>query len=464
MNQISNSQILPDQKVESKQFYKSLFTIVTPIAITNLLSAAVNSADIVMLNFVGQSAIAAVNLASYIQFILFIFLTGLSSGMIMLTAQYWGKKDTYTIETIFGMALKLALITGFIFSILSFFIPEKLMTIFTDDEKLISIGAEYLKIVSISYIFLAISNVLESIIKSIEHVKTITFITVTALLLNIFLNAVFIFGLFGAPKMEVKGVALATTISRIIETILCLIIGFRIKELRLRINCLFRKNIVLLRDFFRYTLPALGNECVWGIGWSMYAVILGHLGEDIVAANSVVNILRNLGTVLCFGMSYGGAILIGKYMGSNQLDLAKRNASRLTKITVVSGILGAIFMIACQPLLYKFADLSETASSYMNYILIISSLSVIGAAINTVLICGVFRAGGDAKFGFIMDIIAMWGVSVPLGLISAFVLKLPPLIVYTIIYLDEFEKIAFVIYHYKSGKWLKNITRDFPTE
>lgn len=453
---------LNEQKQESRDFYKSLFILVAPIALQNLISAAVSSADVVMLNFVGQSAIAAVNLASYIQFVLFIFLIGLSSGMTMLTSQYWGKKDSYSIETIFGFALKMSLAFGFVFSLLSLFIPEKLMRIFTTDDELISIGADYLRIIAVSYTLMSFSNVVESIIKSIEHTVIPTVITLAALFLNIFLNAVFIFGWFGLPQMGVKGVAIATVIARLVELILCLIVCSTLKTLKLRFNCLFRKNKVLFKDFIRLSLPALGNEFVWGTGWSMYGVVLGHLGSDIVAANSVVNVLRNLGSVLCFGMAYGGAILIGKYIGEKNLDLAKRNASRLAKSTIFAGFLGAVFMIACQPLLFSFADLNETAIGYMKYILYISALSLFGSSVNTVLICGIFRAGGDALFGFICDTIAMWAVSVPIGFIAAFALKLPPLVVYTIMYVDEFEKMAFIIHHYKSGKWLRNITRDFP--
>lgn len=465
-NNIKVENSLPNQKLEAKTFYKTLATVVGPIAFQNLIGAAVSSTDVIMLNFVSEEAIAAVSLASYIPFILFIFLTGLASGMIMLTAQYWGKKDTYTIETLFGFATKLSAAFGLLFGLLSLVFPEYLMMIFTSDPELIPIGADYLRIVSISFILMSVSNVYETIIKSIEHVKTVTSISVSALLLNIVLNAAFIFGWGFFPKLEEEGVAWATTISRVIEFITCLIVGSRVKELNLNFKCMFRKNALLFKDFIHYTLPALGNECVWGTGWTMYGVILGHLGKDIVTANSIVNILRNLGSVMCFGMAYGGAILIGKHMGANELDLAKRNASRLAKSTIFFGVLGAVFMIACQPLMFMFADLSPEklspqAIEYMKYIIYISAISLIGASVNTVLICGVFRAGGDSKFGFILDTVAMWGISVPLGLLCAFVFNLPPLVVYTIMYLDEFEKIAVVVYHYKSGKWLKNITRNF---
>ena len=138
----------------------------------------------------------------------------------------------------------------------------------------------------------------------------------------------------------------------------------------------------------------------------------------------------------------------------------ERNASRLARVTILSGVLGAILTICLYPVLPFIATLNETAAHYRNVLLFINSYSIIGASINTVLICGIFRAGGDSKFGFIADSINMWCVSVPLGLIAAFVLKLPPLWVYFILYLDEFEKMPFVFMHYKKKGWLRNITRD----
>lgn len=448
-------------KKESRQFYKSLFTIVGPIALQNLISAAVGSADVIMLGYVGQDAIAAVNLASYVQFILFLFFIGLSSGVVMLAAQYWGKKDTYSIETIFGIGVKIAASIGLVFGLLAFFVPEFLMKIFTNDKNLIEIGSEYLKVVSVGFLILAFSQIYQAVLKSIEMVRTVTAITTTALLLNIGLNAVFIFGLFGLPKMGVKGVALATTISRVIELAICVIVCARIKEIHFRLETLFRKNVVLLKDFVHYSLPAIGNEAVWGAGWSMYAVIMGHLGADLVAANSVVSVVRNLASVLCFGMAYGGAILLGKEIGANQMELAGRNASRLVKSTILAGLVGSVILGLCRPLLFMIADLNEQASYYLTPLLYINCLSLFGAAINTVLICGVFRAGGDAKWGFILDTFAMWAVSVPLGFFCAFVLHLPPLVVYLIVYLDEWEKMFLNVIHYKSKKWMKNITREF---
>ena len=458
---LKSSEHQKESQAETLQFFKSLFTIVGPIALQNLISAAVGSADVIMLGYVGQDAIAAVNLASYVQFILFLFFVGLSSGVIILAAQYWGKNDVRSIETIFGIGVKISASIGLIFALLAFFTPEFLMKIFTNDLSLISIGSEYLKTVSVGFFILAFSQIYQAVLKSIERVRTVTVITTSALLLNIGLNAVFIFGLLGAPKMGVRGVALATTISRVIEFLICSIVCARVKEIHFGLETLFRKNTILLKDFVHYSLPAIGNEAVWGAGWSMYAVIMGHLGADLVAANSVVSVVRNLASVLFFGMAYGGAILLGKQMGANQMELVSRNASRLVKSTVLAGLLAAVILALSRPILFLIADLNEQATSYLTPLLYINCVSALGSAINTVLICGVFRAGGDAKWGFVLDSLAMWAVSVPLGFFCAFVLHLPPLVVYMIVYLDEWEKMIFNIVHYKRKKWMKNITREF---
>ena len=445
---------------EAKEFYKNLRDVVTPMAIQNLISAAVNSADVIMLGYIGQTAIAASALAGNVAFILFMISTGLSSGLVMLGAQYWGKKDTESIKTLLGIGLRICVTVETIVALVAAFYPRILMLIFTKDPALIAEGCRYLRAVSVSYVCLAFAQMFQSAFKSIERVKIVTITSTTCLFLNIGLNAVFIFGLFGVPKMGILGVGIATSIARFIEMVICFIYAHVQKDVKFSVTCIFRRNKLLTKDFFKYSLPAVGNELVWGAAFSMYSVIMGHLGEDIVAANSVVNTVRQLGTVLCFGMAYGGAIVLGKYMGAGDMEKAERNASRLARVTILSGVLGAVLIVCLYPVLPYIAKLNETAAHYRNVILFINTYSIIGASINTVLICGIFRAGGDSKFGFIADSINMWCVSVPLGLLAAFVFKLPPLWVYFILFLDEFEKMPFVIHHYFKKGWLRNITRD----
>ena len=441
---------------EAKNFYKSLFHIVGPMAIQNLIVAAVTSADVIMLGYVGQTAIAASSLAGQIQFIIVMVATGLSSGLVMLAAQYWGKKDVQSIKILHGAALRISASFGIVFTIGAMFFPELLMKIFTNEEPLIKEGTRYLRAVSLSYLFFSISQIFQAGFKSIERVKSVTIITTVALLLNIGLNAVFIFGF----KMGIIGVGIATTIARFIEMVLCIIYARTQKDVSFKISNIFTFNKVLNIDFIKFSLPALGNELVWGAAFATYSVILGHMGEDIVAANSVVNVIRQLASIMCFGMAYGGAVVLGKTMGSGDMELAERNAKRLVRSTILAGVAGSILLLCCFPIMPLLAELTPAAAHYRDLLMFINAFSITGAAINTVLICGIFRAGGDAKFGFIMDCISMWVVSVPLGLLAAFVFKLPPIWVYFILYLDEFEKMPVVVIHYLKKGWLKNITRE----
>ena len=443
-----------------RRFYRRIFALVTPCVIQNLLSAAVSSADVVMLNYVGQSSISAASLATNYTSILFMVFYGLGTGATMLSAQYYGKGEYEPIRVVQGMAMRISMIVATLFALAAFFIPEGMMLVFTKDTELITLGAQYLRYMSVTYLCWSVLEIYLSVLRSIGQVKISMAMNVMAFTLNIILNAVFIFGLFGAPKMGVAGVALATMLSRIIELIGCFVVSFCQKDIKLNLLYMLKKNKLLMQDFVRLSLPALGNDVSWGLAFSMYSVIMGHLGSDVVAANSLVTVVRSFGTTLCFGVASGGTILLGNIIGSNQLEEAKDCASKLIRLTVLAGALGGLMVLAISPFVLKFASLSETAHGYLKWMLLINSYYIMGAAVNTMLIVGIFRAGGDSRFGFICDTIDMWVYAVPLGFIAAFVLKLPVMLVYFLLCTDEFVKWPWVIRHYKSMKWLKNITRD----
>jgi len=255
-------------------------------------------------------------------------------------------------------------------------------------------------------------------------------------------------------------VALATSVSRVVELAGCFIVSALSRDVKLKLSTLFLKNKLLFSDFVRLSLPALGNDIAWGVAFSMYSVIIGHLGTDAVAANSFVIVVRNFGTILCFGIASAGGILLGKIIGENRLEDARSDAGKLMKLTVISGAIGGLLILAAMPFVLTYADLTDKAMHYLKIMLLINTYYVMGAAVNTTLIAGVFRAGGDSRFGFICDVIDMWVYAVPLGFFAAFVLKLPVMWVYFLLCTDEFVKWPWVIKHYRSGKWLNNITRD----
>lgn len=438
-----------------------MFKLALPLIIQELLSAAVGSADVVMLNYVGQSSISAVSLASNYANVLFMVYYGIGTGATLLCAQYWGKKDLQAIRVIEGIGLRFSLLITLPISGLALFAPELMMRLFTDDAALIGIGADYLRIMSFTYLCWSVIEIYLAVLRSVGRVTAPMFLNVMAFTLNIFLNAVFIFGLFGAPRMGATGVAIATAVSRAAELAGCIVISlFVSKDLRLNPAYMFIRNRLLLKDFIRLSLPALANDMSWGIAFSMYSVILGHLGTDAVAANSLVVVVRNFGTVLCFGSASAGGILLGNVMGEGDMERAKKYASLLLRVTIVTGAIGGLLILAATPFVLHFAKLSETAMHYLKYMLLINTYYIMGSAVNTTLIAGVFRAGGDTRFGLICDTIDMWCYAVPLGFIAAFVFRLPVLVVYFLLCTDEFVKWPWVIRRYRSGRWLRNITRD----
>lgn len=450
-----------ENRIDQKGMYSQIIKLVIPIVLQNLLSAAVNSADVVMLNFVSQSAISAVSLAAQYTNVLFMVFYGLGTGATMLCAQYYGKGDLRAINVVEGIALRFSVAVSVLFAAAALLIPDKMMMLFTPDKELIAIGADYIRILSVAYLCWGLTEVYLSILRSIGRVGISTALNSVAFIGNIILNAVFIFGLFGAPKLGAVGVALATSISRLIELALCIVVSVRSKDVKLKLSYMFLKNSALFSDFMKMSMPALLNDVIWGLGFSMYSVIIGQfLGTDMVAANSLVTVVRNLGTTMCFGVGSGGTILLGQIIGDNKLDEAELAAKKVMRMTVVTGIIGGVIVLATIPILSVFANLNETGMHYLRIMLLINSYYVLGCAVNTTLIAGVFRAGGNSKFGFWCDLLVIWVYAVPLGFFAAAVLKLPALWVYFLLCTDEFVKWPFVLRQYHSKKWLKNITRD----
>ena len=446
---------------EERAAGSAIIRLTLPIVLQNLLSAAVNSADVIMLNYVGQAHISAVSLATQYASVLFMVLYGLGTGVTMLSAQYYGKGDMRAVDAVEGIALRFSVGVSLLFALAAMTVPESMMRIFTPDPELITIGGQYLRNVSAAYLCWGLTEVYLATLRSIGRVGISTALNTSAFTLNILLNALFIFGPFEPPLRGAAGVALATSISRLAELALALIVSARSRNVKLKLSLMFIRSRVLFRDFLRMAMPATLNDVSWGLAFSMYSVIIGQfLGTDMVAANSFTSLVRTFGTVLCFSVASGGGILLGQMLGDGRMEEAEKGASALMKLTVLSGVVGGLIVLAAMPFALRFANLTDQGKHYLRVMLLINTYYVMGQAVNTTLIAGVFRAGGDSRFGMICDSIDMWCYAVPLGFLAAAVLKLPPLWVYFLLCTDEFVKWPWVIGHYRSRKWLRNITRD----
>ena len=448
-------------KSEKRLFYRKLWGLVLPITIQNLMTALVSASDAFMLGFVSQTSLSAVSLATQVQFVHNLFMLALTIGATTLAAQYWGKGDTDSVEEILAIVLKISMAVSFVFFAAAMFLPGSLMRIFTDDPELIRAGIPYLRIVSASYLFLGFSQIYLCIMKNSGRTPRSTVYGSAAVVINIILNAVFIFGLAGFPVMGIAGAALATTVSRAIEFLLTLYENTKRSLVCIRAKYIRHSSAKLRKDFWRYTAPVLGNELVWGCGFTMFSVIMGHLGTDAVAANSVANILKNIIACVCNGIGTGAGIIVGNELGKGKLEQAREYGDRFFKLAVFTGVVSGIILLAVSPVLQIFTgSLSAQAHSYLKNMMYICTYYMVGKSVNATVIAGVFCAGGDTTFGLKCDAVTMWVVLIPAGMIAAFVLKLPVMLVYFIVSMDEVIKLPAVYAHYKKYRWVRNLTEN----
>ena len=324
-------------KLETKNFYKTVGALVLPIALQNLINVAVTSADVVMLGKVGETVLSGSSLAGQVQFILTLFFFGLTSGAAVLTAQYWGKKDLRTIEKVMGIAFRFSIIVAVLFILAVQIFPAQVMSIFTPEQPVIDEGVKYLRIVSFSYLTCAITHVYLNVMRSVERVVIATVTYSVSLVVNIIINWVLIFGVLGFPKLGIVGAAIGTLIARIMELLIVVFYAKTKSILTFRLKDLFVRDKLLFQDFMRYAIPVTLNELMWGTGCSVIAVVIGHMGQAAVAANSVAQVTRQLATVVSFGIAAAAAVLIGKAIGEDNYEEAQKYGTRFVKLSLVAG-------------------------------------------------------------------------------------------------------------------------------
>lgn len=446
-------------KRENKEFYNNLARIALPISLQSLMLAAVAAGDAFMLGKVAQDEMTAVSLATQIQFVQNMFLGAVTAAGAILGAQYWGKGDKHTMEDIFNMMLRFCGIVSVLFFLACELIPSPLMHIFTHDEGLIAIGSSYLRIAGWSYLLTGISQCYLAMMKVSEHVKPGAVISSCAVLLNIGLNAVLIFGLLGAPRMEARGAALATTISRVAELLLCIAVSAKVSCIRPAFGRFLKLPKGLKSDFIKQCLPLLGGSLCWGIGFTSYTAIMGHMGSDAAAANSVAAVARDLICCMCNGIGSAAGIIVGNELGAGRLETGKAYGIKLKNISYLIGFISTGLVLAVTPLVVNMVILTAQARKYLVGMMVIMSVYMIGRCVNTVTINGVLDGGGDTIFDMYSLIVCMWLIAIPLALAGAFVLHWSPLAVYACTCLDEVGKIPWVMIRFRKYKWVQDLTR-----
>ena len=443
-----------------KEFLKIVFGLAFPIALQNLINTGETTADVVMLGRVGETALSSGSLAGQVQFVMSLMIFGLTSGASVLTAQYWGKKDVQTIEKVFGMTLCFVSCAGIVFFTAAELFPEQIMHVFSSEPEVIEGGVSYLRIVAFSYPLSAFCTGYLYLMRSIERAKIGTVVFACSLVVNVVMNAILIFGLLGAPAMGVRGAALATLLSRCLEFVLVVYYMLKVnRQVRVRTGYFFHWDRLLLKDFLVMSIPVVLNETLWGAGMSANAAILGQLGSSAAAANSVVRLIRELVMVMCIGLSAAAGVLVGKAIGEKKLDMAETYARRMVGLSIVVTICASVTVFSLRHVIINALTLGPEAKEYLVFMLTVLSLYSLCQSVSCPIVVGILRAGGDTRYGMLLDAGSLWVGSVLPGWLGAFVFHLPVKGVFILLMLDEFLKFPFSVWRYRTKVWLKDVTR-----
>lgn len=445
-----------------RNFYKLILSIALPIAIQNLITFSVSLIDTMMLGALGEVQLSAASIGNNLFFILTVLIFGLAGGSNILISQYWGKGDVNTIHKILSIMYRACIIIVAVFVAIATILPEEFMRIYTSDIRVIEEGAIYLRIISIGYIFYALTNATIMMLRSVKTVKISLVVYSVSLMVNAIFNYIFIFGKFRVPALGVKGAAIATVMARIVEFLIVIIFMVKYEnKICLRVKHLLKVDKIILKDFMVNCTPVLFNEFLWSTGSTMISIIIGRLGTETVAANSISNVVFQFVTVFIFGLSNATAVIIGNTIGEGKNEKAKEYSRTVGVLSILMGIMAGVVILLIRPIVVDFYNVSQTTKDIAIQIMNSMSIIVIFQSFGITLMMGVLRGGGDAKFVLVNDIIFLWLVAIPCGFLTAFVLKWPIAAVFFVVKSDEIIKSIIATIRVLSGKWVRNVTRDF---
>lgn len=444
----------------TQPFLKHFFIIYIPLVLQTVITLAVNLTDNIMLGAYSEAALSGVTAVNQIQFVYQQLLFALGDGLVIFCSQYWGKQQTDPMKKISSVSMRAGLGVAIVLFVVLTIFPQQAVGLFTTDGAIIAEGVEYMNIVKYSYLVFAVSILLLAALRSVETVKIALYTSIMTFVINCGINYVLIFGKFGAPEMGAAGAAVGTLAARIIEFIVVLIYVFKVdKKLRLRVKDYLKTDKLLTKDYFKVCTPMLFVQGLWGLNTALQTVILGHMTSAAIAANSAANALFMLVKATSVGAASTASVIIGKTIGTGDLDRVKQYSKKLQLTFLTIGIVSGIALFFLRIPVLQLYDLAPETEKMANQFLIILSVVNVGMAYQMPTNQGIIRGGGSAMFVVKMDLISIWAIVLPLSFVMAFVVKAPPAVVVCCLNADQIFKCvpAFIKANY--GKWIKQLTR-----
>ena len=447
--------------VRDKHFYRSFFSMTAVIALQNLISFAVNLADNVMIGGYSQDALSGVAMVNQIQFLLQMIVMGIGNGIVVLGAQYWGRKQVEPIRRVTSIGMVLAIAASFVMMLVVLVFPNQTLSILTNEPAVIAEGAKYLVIICFSYVLFAITNILLSALRSVETVKIGFVVTLTALVVNIALNYGLIYGRMGLPEMGVEGAALATLISRIVEFVIVVIFTFCVdQKIRWRAGSMLHLDGGLFKDYIRVGLPLILSNSIWGIAMAVQTAILGRLGSDTIAANSIATTIFQVVSVLSYGAASASGVVIGKTVGEGDIARVKAYSKTLQIIYIIIGVLTGCVLWLCKDFILGFYSITPQTHALAVQFIGVLSITVVGTSYQVACLTGIVTGGGDTRFVLVNDLIHQWLIVLPSAFLSAFVFHAPLWVTFVCLKSDQILKCFVAVVKVNRYRWIRVLTRE----
>lgn len=452
--------------ITSKRFYKNTIAIAIPIALQNLITYGTSMMDTIMLGRADDTGtlLSASSLANQPFFLLSLICFGLSGASLVLSSQYWGKRDLKAVRLIYSIILKAAFTISFLMAAVVLIFPEWVMGLYSNNSDIIAAGAQYLRILGWAYVFFGVENTMLCSIRSVELVKISVVVNMTSFCMNVFLNWVLIFGNLGAPALGIQGAAIATLAARLSEFVITFVYLFFIdKRLRFRPKDFLLFDITMAKDLFKHGLPVLLNEMFWSLGITMQAAILGHISYsagDPVAANSIASMIQQLSTVVIFGISNASGVVIGKSIGEKRLEDAKRQADTFIAMGIVVGAIACAFILVMKNIVVGFYTVPDETKELARQLITVIAFVTFFSSMSSVEIVGILRGGGDTRFCLWAEMLALWATAIPLAFCASTFLQWSVPVVLMCMKIDEPIKVIASLIRILKGKWIRELTRE----
>ena len=444
--------------LRDRVFIRDMLALAIPVAFQQLITASLSMLDVLMVGQLGETSVAALGLANQLFILLILFLFGVTSGMAIFTAQYWGKGDVESIHKVLGICLTIAVLVAAGFTLAATLMPETLMSFYTEDQEVIRLGSSYLRIVGVSYIMMAIVVSYISVLRSITLVKITVIVAVVALGLKTLLGYLLIFGIGIFPELGVRGAAIGTAFGWTFEAILLLILVYGLKTpLAANPLTLFRFSRPFAMTVLKTSMPAAINEVLWSVGITTYNAVYARIGTDAIAAVNINATIEELMFVMFIGLGNACAVMVGNKIGAGQKDIAFEYGRRFIILGVAMAILGGMIVLSIRDIVIGVYPLSPSGAVSLNGLMVVYALSSWLRVFNFMIFIGALRAGGDTRFCMFTELFSIWVIGVPAALLGGFVLHLPVYGVYALVLLEEAAKAIIVFWRFLSRKWIHDL-------